>query len=152
MAWSPLHINIYATAVKSVCPASADSVTVCTCVTKLKSHSHRAREKSQGNQCLGCVFLQSATQCIMKRDGSFWQPTPHLPGVVSLSLSCCLAPSMNYELWSPQAPCWPQMDWGAKPPAWVVLSQGICMGWRDAVVFVKRCVSSCPLPTMLTSG
>lgn len=151
MLWSLLHIKIYATAVKPAYPASADSVTVCTCVTKLKSHSHWAQEKSQGNQCLQCVFLESATKCIMKRDGSFWQPTPPSAwGCVSLSL--CLAPSMNYELWSPQAPWWPQMDWRAKPPAWVVLSQGICVGWRDAVVCVKCCVSSCPLRTMLTLG
>lgn len=51
-----------------------------------------------------------------------WKDTFHFASVphpftlvcLGLSLPSCLAPSMNYELWSPQAPRRPQMDWRVK--------------------------------------
>lgn len=66
---------------------------------------------------------------------------------IGLSLSGCLAASMNYEPWSPQAPQWPQMDWGQSCPSQPVVSKGICIVRGGCSCLCKCCLSPalCPL-------
>lgn len=93
--------------------------------------------------------------CIMK-EAHFGESPHSLPPLACLGLSwplCgCLAPSMNYELRSPQAPQWPQMDWWAKPPRLSSAADGHLLCEEAAAVWVMRCTSSCPLLAGLLPG
>lgn len=88
-----------------------------------------------------------------------WKDTVHFASIphpftlvcLGLSLPSCLAPSMNYELWSPQAPWRPQMDWRVKLSISALMSKGIFIVWADAVVCVNCLMSYCCLCTRLLS-
>lgn len=130
-----------------------ESVTVCADAFfffKTTTHWQSSKEITEHPMFAFCV-LESATQRIMKRDGSFWQPSPppHLPGVVSLWMS-----GSFYELWTMIPTGSPVATDGLEGKAahLSMMSKGICIVWGDAVVCVKCCMSSCPLCTMLVSG
>lgn len=103
---------------------------------------HRPKKKKEKSEHSTFAFwvLKSEIQCIMKR-GWF------ILASIGLSLSGCLAASMNYEPWSPQAPQWPQMDWGQSCPSQPVVSKGICIVRGGCSCLCKCCLSPalCPL-------